>query len=417
MPSLLKLVGSSRSGLPILIAVVALSAISAAAADGSNVTLKDFSTVSKEGGKILIAAADFTNTNLTQDEIAKLLSPGTPDNEELALAKKLKAERISIPSIEVTSKEGGKITLRDFSADGVEAGRVAKLTIAAIDGAGVENGEAVTIRSGALRLEGADLAGILSAAGAGREDQPARIGRLVWESVDIVAPDEESGPGKSIHVAFGSLELSSDYDGEIIKNGATILKGLIIEPSPGSEFADGLAALGYSRLELGMALGAHYQASDRTLSIDQLTVDGVDMGVVGVKANFGDVDPTVVSSVDRPQRIQALMGCTIAGLEVKIVNAGLFEKALAYYARQEGTTPDQLRQETAAAVIQMAPLMLGGDPSALKLAAETKKFIDNPKNLTVSIKAKGAPLKAADFMADDPSALVAKVDISAAANQ
>jgi hypothetical protein len=417
MPSRSMLAARSRLGLRTLVAAAALAAASAAFADGSNVTLKDFSTISKEGGRILIATAEFTNTNLTQDEIAKLLSSGTPDNEELALAKKLKADRISIPSIEVTPKEGGKITLRDFSADGVEAGRVAKMTIAGIDGSGVEKGEAVTIRSGALRLEGADLAGILSAVGAAGEDRPARIGRLVWEQVDIVAPDEESGPGKNIHIAFGSFELSSDYDGELLKDGATVLKGLIVEPSPGSEFAEGLAALGYSRLELGMAIGARYQASDKTLSIDDLTVEGVGMGVVGLKANFGDVDPTVVSSADKAQRMQALMGCTIAALEVKIVNAGLFEKALAYYAKEQGTTPDELRQQVSAAAVQMTPLMLGGDPSSLTLAAETKKFIDNPKNLTISIKAKGAPLKAADFMTDDPSALVAKVDISAAANQ
>jgi hypothetical protein len=67
---------------------------------------------------------------------------------------------------------------------------------------------------------------------------------------------------------------------------------------------------------------------------------------------------------------------------------------------------------------QMAPLFLGGDPSSLKVAAETQKFIDSPKNLTVSIKAKNGALKAADFAGiSDPAAFVGKLDIAAAANQ
>ena len=72
----------------------------------------------------------------------------------------------------------------------------------------------------------------------------------------------------------------------------------------------------------------------------------------------------------------------------------------------------------AAVTAQMVPVLLGGAPESLKVATEAQKFIDAPKNLTVSLKAKGAPLKAADFMgAGDPSAVLSKVDISAVANQ
>jgi hypothetical protein len=413
-----KLAARSRLGLlTIVMGAGSLLSPLPALADSPNVSLKNFSTMSKDGSKIFIASADFANTNLTQDEIAKLLSPATPDSDELALVTKLNAEKISIPTIELTPEEGGKITLRDFTADGVEAGKAAKIMIAGIDGAGVEGGEPVTIKSGALRMEAADLVGLLNAVGGKGETTPARVGRLVWESVDIVAPDTESGPGKTIHLAFGSFEFTSDFEGQTLTKGATVLKGLIVEPSPGSEFADSLGALGYSRLEIGAAFGLRYQVSDKALSIDDLTIEGAQMGVVGVKARLGDVDPVLVSGGDRIGRTRAVLGCTIAGLEVKIVNAGLFEKALAFYAKQQGTTPDALRQEISAAAVEMVPLMMGGDPSSLTLAAEAKKFIDDPKNLTVSIKAKGAPLKTADFMRDDLSELLAKVDISATANQ
>ncbi|HLW90979.1 MAG TPA: hypothetical protein VKS78_06745, partial [Roseiarcus sp.] len=78
--------------------------------DGKDVVLEDFHTASKDGGKIFIKHAEFTNTNLSQEEVAKLLNPETQSKEELELVRKLKAEKISIPSIEVTPKDGGKVT-------------------------------------------------------------------------------------------------------------------------------------------------------------------------------------------------------------------------------------------------------------------------------------------------------------------
>ncbi|HLW92964.1 MAG TPA: hypothetical protein VKS78_16905, partial [Roseiarcus sp.] len=295
--------------------------------------------------------------------------------------------------------------------------KVGKLAIAGVDGAGTEDGAPVTIRSGALTLEDADLAEVLKAAGASEEaGKNGRIGHMKWESVDIVAPDKASGPGKTVHIAFGSFELNSDYDGDTLKKGSTVLKGLIVEPAPGSEFANNLSTLGYSRLELAAAIGAHYEADAKALSLDDLTLEGVAMGSLGLKAHFADVDPTLMSG-GKDERMQALFGCSIAALEIKIVNAGLFEKALAYYAKQQGTTPDALKQQISAAAVQMVPLLLGGDPSAQKVASEAQKFIDQPKNLTVTIKAKGDPLKAADFMGGDTSAIAAKLDISATANQ
>ena len=381
-----------------------------------DVTIDDFSTTAKDGAKIAIKHIEFTGTNLEKEDIQKLLTPGTAKDEELDLVKKLKAEKISIPSIEVTPKDGGLIKMTGFEANNVDEGRVGKLTIAGIDGGGEEKGAKVAIKSGALLLEDADLAEVLKATGGAAGAPKGRLGHLTWQGVDIVAPDDKT-PGKTMHIAFGSFELKSDYDGDVVKQGSTTLKGLVLEPAPGSEFANQLASLGYSKIEMGAAIGAHYEAGAKTLSLDQFTIEGVQMGSLGLKANFGDIDPVLFTGDDNA-RAQALMGGSIASLEIKLVNSGLFEKTLAFYAKQQGTTPDALKQQVAAAAAQMVPVLLGGAPESLKIATEAQKFIDTPKNLTVSLKAKGAPLKAADFMgAGDPSALVSKLDISAVANQ
>jgi hypothetical protein len=383
-----------------------------------DVTLDDFTVKVKDGGVMVVKHAEFTNTNLSHDEIVKLLTPGTPEADDRALVEKLKADRISIPSIEITAKDGGKVHFRDFSASDVDAGKIGKLEFGGMEASATDKDGPVSVKSGAIRLEGLDLADALKAVGAPTDAaQKGRLSGLTWESVDIVAPDTQSGPGKTIHVAFAALELHGDYAGDALKQGSTKLTGLIVEPSPDSEFGKNLAELGYSKLELAMAIGADYHADAKTLSLDELTVDGAKMGSVGLKANFGDIDPGLFGS-DNDARMAALFGSSISSLEIKVVNSGLFEKALALVAKQQGATPDALKQQWSAMAGQMTPILLGGDPSALKVAAEAQKFIASPKNLTISIKAKDGAIKASDFMAiSDPAAFVSKLDIAATANQ
>jgi hypothetical protein len=402
----------------LVLAAQAVGAPAAQAAPG-NVSLENLTLTSKDGAKFFIKHADFINSTLDKDEIQKLLNPDTSKDDEFALIKKLKADRISIPAVDMTPKAGGMVHLHDFEADNVDSGKVEKLAISGIDGDSTdEEGGRVVIKTGALRVEDADIEDVLKATGASQQGAPkGRLGHLTWEAIDILAPDEKSGAGKSLHVAVGSFDLTSEYDGDVIKQGTTSVQGLIIEPSAGSDLANQLTTLGYSRLELGATIGARYQAGAKSFALDNLTIDGVQMGSIGLKATFGDLDPSFFSG-DQATRLQALTGASIAALQVKLVNAGLFEKAIAFYAKQGNTTPDALKQQIAAATTQMVPLFLGGSPDSLKVVTEIQKFINAPKNLTLSVKAKSEPLKAADFVGvNDPSEIVNKLDISAAANQ
>ena len=398
--------------------LLAPSAFAWPSGGSGDVTLDDFTAKAKDGSVFAIKHAEFANTNLSKDEIVQMLTPDTSEADERALVEKLKADKISIPAIDITAKDGTKIHIHDLAASNVDGGNVEKLEFAGMEASGADNGAPVSVKSGALRLEGLNLADALKAIGAPADAaQKGRLSHLTWESLDIVAPDKDSGPGKTIHVAFASIELRGDYAGDALKQGSTKLTGLIIEPSPDSEFGKNLADLGYSRVELAMVVGANYQADAKKFSLDELTIEGAKMGAFGLKANFGDIDPGLFGT-DNDARMQALLGCSISSLEIKIVNSGLFEKALALYAKQQGATPDALKQQWSAMTGQMAPMFLGGDPSALKVAAEAQKFIATPKNLTISIKVKQGALKAADFMAiSDPAAFVSKLDITAAANQ
>jgi hypothetical protein len=333
------------------------------------------------------------------------------------LTRKLKADRFAIPSIDVVGKDGLKIRLSGLVASHIEGGKVETFDIASVDATGTDKGGPVAVKSGPLHLDGLDVALLLAQDDPAAALPPSRLVGLTLSGVDVVAPDPDGAPGQSVHVGVGSIAVHNDYDGDSLKHGGAKISGIVIEPSPGSEAGKTLASFGYSRIELAMTVGVNYEADAKTFAFENFTVDGVEMGSVGLKANFTDVAPTLFGA-DSGARIQALLEAGVASLEVKLVNGGLFDKALAYSAKQQGVAPDALRAQWSAMVGQTAPALLGGSPSSLALAAEAQKFIADPKNLTISAKAKSGALKAGDFMAiGDPSEFAGKLDISAAANR
>ena len=384
---------------------------------GGDVTLDNFTAKTPNGGALVVAHAEFVNANLSKDEIEKLLTPDTPAADERDLIAKLKADKISIPSIAVDGPEA-KVRLTDLVATGIDGGKIASFSVGGFEASGTDKDGAFSVKSGALKLDGVDASAALKVDTDPQEAlQKARLGALTWSGIDIVAPDTSETPAKTMHLSIGSLEIHSDYAGDLFRQGSTKAIGLVFEPAPDSSAGKSLASVGYAKIALSASVAASYKADAKTLSLDDFAIDGVDMGSIALKANFSDVAPALFGA-DEAGRMQALYESGVISLELKLVNAGLFEKALAFYAKQQGEDPEALKKQAAAAVGQMAPLLLGGDAAALKAAAEAQKFIQSPKNLTIALKAKSGALKAADFMAmSDPTAFASKVEIAATANQ
>jgi hypothetical protein len=382
------------------------------------VTLDDFTTTSKDGDVVTIKHAEFQGTNLSKDEIIKLLTPDTTTEDETALMQKAKFGAIAIPLVDIAPKKGGAIHVHDVTANDIDSGKVGKFAIASIDGSGVDADGPVSIKAGAFLLENADLTDALASAKDPKQISPlTHLGHLAWEGIDFTVPDKDAGPGKTIHIALGSLDIRNNYDGATFKDGVTKLKSLVLEPSKGSDFSNDLGILGFTRLELSATIAAHYDAATKKLSLDDFTLDGANAGAISVKANFGDIDPALFGP-DAGARMGAVSGGSISGVELKFVNAGLFEKSVAYFADQQKMTPETVKQQWAAAAGQMLPAVLGGDPSALKVAAEAQKFVAAPTNLTITLHPKSGAFKFSDAMAiSDPTALISTIDIVASANK
>ena len=67
-------------------------------------------------------------------------------------------------------------------------------------------------------------------------------------------------------------------------------------------------------------------------------------------------------------------------------------------------------------VTQFTPMLLGGDPSSLQVAAALGAFIREPGSLSVTVKAKRGALKFTDLDFDQPMSILQELDITAAAN-
>ena len=391
----------------------------AAAQDLATVTLDDFTVTSQSGDVVTIKHAVFEGANLSKQEIVTMLTPDTPFADELALVRKLKASSVSIPSVDIAKKKGGAIHIHDISATNIDSGKIGKFGFSGVDGGGTGDDGPVSVKSGALRLENADLSGTLPPGGESDQASPmAQLGFLSWEGVDVVAPDKD-GPAQSgsIHLGLTSLESRNNYDGATFKDSTTTLKGLIVEPSKGSEFANSLGQLGYTSVELNGSAVLRYDAGGKTLAVEDITIDYAKAGSIGLKANFGGIDPSLFGN-DRGAQMAAAADSDISSFEIKFVNAGVVEKAAAYFAQQQKTTPEALKMQWAAAAGQMLPVLLGGDPAALKLAAEAQKFISAPTSLKITVHPKADAIKITDFLAmSDPAALLARINIEASANK
>ncbi|MCC0002920.1 MAG: hypothetical protein H6871_08135 [Methylobacteriaceae bacterium] len=95
-------------------------------------------------------------------------------------------------------------------------------------------------------------------------------------------------------------------------------------------------------------------------------------------------------------RAAALAASSIDALELRLVNAGAFEKIVTHAAKDKNKTPTQLLAEWKAASGALLPALAGGDLVGAAAADAIGKFLDNPKSLTVALKGKAGPVKVVD---------------------
>lgn len=367
-----------------------------------------------------LKGVDFAGTNLSREEIDALLASDTPADRRTALGARLKASSASIAEIVIGAPAKGPLTFTGFRAENVDQGKIRRLTLAGGQGGPTINGETGSFRAGALTIDEIDVSSVLNGLIKGTllAAKPT-VARLSWNGFEASFPDKDvpaSAPGGNmVKVRLGALDAQTTFEGGTPTKSTTGIRNLVVELPKASETGKTLADAGYERIDVSMTTGIAFNPAKKSLMIDDFTISGVGMGSVGLRAEFANIDPAMLNG-DPMAALAALMTVEFASTELTIVNDGLIDKALAVAAKEQGKKPDQLKKEAGAMVTQFAPMMLGGDPSSLQVAAALGAFIRDPKSLSVKVKGKDGPLKFTDLDFDQPMSILQDLEISAAAN-
>ena len=401
---------------------IALSLASGLPALAADVSIDDITTVDK-GTTTVIKRVDVTNTNLDKAEILKLFQGSTKPEESAAILRRLKASSFSMPSIEMTGKDGFKGTIRNFVATDISEGRVAKIEIGGFDGKSVSEGTVVKVASAVL--DNADLSKLLDAAkdklkpDANAASQA--VEHMLVSGIDVLVPadgvERTAAGGNLNHFALAAIEGTNDKGVRPKLKTVVEIRHFLFEPVKGSSEAESIAELGYSKLDLGLKVNGTFDQSAKRLLIEEFTFSGLDMGAFGMKADLGNYVQPGTGAPDTAQQ-QALMESTLSSVQLSFVNSGLFDKAVAILSQRQGKTPDAMKAEWSAIAGAMLPVMLGGDPAAKVIGDAVTAFIAKPQNITIGATTKGAPVKIMDLgTMKSPADVLSRINVTASANK
>ena len=238
---------------------------------------------------------------------------------------------------------------------------------------------------------------------------------------DQPRPDEPTTPTTPttpIKFQVDHFDFASDATepGSIPPKSTMSLKHLGFDLSSGTESTKALYDMGYRHIDLSSDLVAAYDPGTQTLDIGSFKLDGAGMGTLGLGLTLVNVSNGLVSSNPEIAKASAF-AMLIKHLDIDVKNAGLFEKAIAWKAKTDGTTVPALRDTGVDFFANALPNSLGGAPNAKLVGTAIAKFIADPKTLHVSATSKngvGAPDM--ELLAT-PDVLLNSLDMKASANQ
>jgi hypothetical protein len=303
----------------------------------------------------------------------------------------------------------GRLSLANFGASKIGEIRIADLNFDA-------NGTKLKLASGAVR--GINLAELGKLITRKTDDPPPPapvVNQFLLESLHVDAVDRSSADA---HLNFRLAKCDINSTGD---SGSTRF-ALALD-----HFTAGLAdlnltnvaeivALGYRDFDFSSRVEINFDREKQQLGIEDLSVTGKDMGVVKLSGDFSQVSNDVFSA-DTTVAEAAMLAALINRVEIRVENAGLFERIVAAAAKRDGKSPDEIRRSFVEAVSVGVPAMLENGPGAKLIGAALAKFVAAPKNIHIVARSSNG-LGASDFAAaKQPGALMERLQIEATANE
>jgi len=402
---------------PQFVSLVLLTALSPGLAKAADISLDNVSLPAGDNSKITFKHIDLVDANITSEEANKLFSGALPRDVVGDMLGKLKAARISVNEAVATSDKPGTIVFRDLKGEGVDQGAIAHLELGGIDlDIPGDTGGAITMKSQKLAIDGLQFQHLAEAIKTGELAAiSARVTRVTWSGFDLSAPDKDTPAGADggnlVKIHLNSAQSEQTFDGDMPLKASFVASGLSVTMPKASQAGAMMTALGYDKVEATVRFAGTYQAADKTIVLDDYSLDLTQLGSIVLSGRFGGLDKAVFTG-DAVAKASAIQAAEIQALKIKVVNAGALEKAVALTALSKNQGPDAVKAEWSGIAAQL-PMLAQGIPAATILSQGVLKFIANGKSLTLSLHAKSPAPKLSELQEmKDPAQVVARFDVA-----
>lgn len=246
---------------------------------------------------------------------------------------------------------------------------------------------------------------------------PAKV-EIGQIDVDVVSPDKNK-PGTSNAIKFKVDHVGFASDGradEIPPKASLVIDKLAFDVTPNAGTIEPLYAMGYRHVNVSGALATTYDAGARDLTVDALSVKEPDMGSIGLKMHLINVGKGLLSSNPGVAEVSALAVLAKA-VDLKVKNAGLFQKALELKAKKDGMSVAEERDFGIDFFANKLPASMNDNVGIKTIGAAIAKFIADPKSLHITIESKAGIGIAALGLLSDPDLVLDSLEIHATADE
>jgi hypothetical protein len=263
-----------------------------------------------------------------------------------------------------------------------------------LQGKAIDEIDLATIRTliptlGTLRISGLDIDALV------QESDKAEWFKLTSEDFSVTADRPINGIPTNLRIAqrHAVIPLAANSADDLVKE---------------------LVALGYGTLDASYTVSATWNEGSSEILLKEVFLQGLDMGTVSLTGTIGNVNKDLFSA-DEATAAAALVGAKATTARVTIEDDGLLMRYLSGAAKEQKTTPENLRQMYAGAAPFVLSSILGNSEQAKTLGQAVSQFIAKSGKLTVEAQPKnpsGFGVMDA-VLASDPKALLQKLNISA----
>ena len=301
---------------------------------------------------------------------------GVTGDDDTATITDLKATTAAGENGKTSTLTIGSLTLDEASvADGrIEAGAVAATSIGVKEDGGTAG---VTI----AQITGAGVAG--SVEDAVSPDLDTTLGEMTATGIVITVEDGTAIPIETVEVKTGDVVDGTPREMSFAANAIVI----DVAKLPDEEAKAQLTRLGYDTLKLSLVFAGGWDADEETLTVEEITVAGDQMGSLSLAASLGGLTEAVMEQLQAEgndeQKMQLLQGLLVEEIEISFENQSVVNRLIDAQAKDGGTTPTAVVDQLTQALPQMLQ-MIGNPDFEAKVAAAATAFLKAPKNLTIT---------------------------------